>query len=37
LFPVVDPPDGLWNQIESAIKNEDGHRNSSLSPAAPTN
>jgi hypothetical protein len=24
LFPIVEPPDNLWNQIESAIKNEDG-------------
>ncbi len=23
LFPVVDPPDTLWEQIESAIKQED--------------
>lgn len=22
LFPVVDPPDHLWDQIESAIKHE---------------
>jgi len=22
LFPVVDPPDRLWDQIESAIKQE---------------
>ena len=22
LFPVVDPPDELWEQIESAIKSE---------------
>ena len=22
LFPVVDPPDHLWKQIESAIKHE---------------
>jgi hypothetical protein len=24
LFPVVEPPDELWSQIESAIKNEEG-------------
>jgi predicted anti-sigma-YlaC factor YlaD len=22
LFPIVEPPDELWEQIESAIKNE---------------
>jgi hypothetical protein len=22
LFPIVEPPDDLWEQIESAIKNE---------------
>jgi hypothetical protein len=22
LFPVVDPPDKLWTQIESALRNE---------------
>jgi len=25
LFPVVEPPDALWAQIESAIKQEEGH------------
>jgi len=24
LFPIVEPPDRLWEQIESAIRNEDG-------------
>jgi hypothetical protein len=24
LFPSVEPPDELWNQIESAIKHEEG-------------
>jgi predicted anti-sigma-YlaC factor YlaD len=24
LFPVVEPPDALWEQIESAIKQEEG-------------
>lgn len=24
LFPVVEPPDNLWEQIESRIKSEDG-------------
>jgi hypothetical protein len=24
LFPTVEPPDKLWAQIESAIKNEQG-------------
>lgn len=24
LFPSVEPPDELWNQIESAIKSEEG-------------
>ena len=24
LFPVVDPPEDLWAQIESAIKKDDG-------------
>jgi hypothetical protein len=24
LFPVVEPPDNLWDQIESRIKNEEG-------------
>ena len=23
LFPIVEPPDDLWDQIESAIKNEE--------------
>jgi len=23
LFPVVEPPDALWQQIESAIENEE--------------
>jgi hypothetical protein len=26
LFPVVEPPDDLWKQIESKIKNEDNGR-----------
>lgn len=25
LFPVVDPPERLWEQIESAIKEEEGN------------
>ena len=25
LFPVVEPPDELWKQIESAIKSEKGN------------
>ena len=25
LFPVVDPPDHLWKQIESAIEHEGDH------------
>ena len=37
LFPVVDPPDDLWNQIESAIKNDEGRKDSTMSPAAPAN
>ena len=24
LFPIVEPPDELWEQIESAIRNEEG-------------
>jgi hypothetical protein len=24
LFPIVEPPDRLWEQIESAIRNEEG-------------
>jgi len=24
LFPIVEPPDDLWAQIESAIQNEEG-------------
>jgi predicted anti-sigma-YlaC factor YlaD len=24
LFPIVEPPDRLWEQIESAIRNEAG-------------
>jgi hypothetical protein len=28
LLPVVEPPDDLWEQIESAIRNEDGCRES---------
>jgi hypothetical protein len=27
LFPSVEPPEDLWAQIESAIKNEDGSSN----------
>jgi hypothetical protein len=23
IFPIVEPPDKVWKQIESAIKNED--------------
>lgn len=26
LFPVVEPPDDLWEQIEYAIRNEGGSR-----------
>jgi hypothetical protein len=26
LFPVVDPPDDLWNQIESALWSDGGPR-----------
>jgi hypothetical protein len=36
LFPVVDPPDDLWSHIESAIKNEDGDTDSSLTPQVPS-
>jgi hypothetical protein len=25
MFPVVDPPDSLWKQIESRLKEEDGN------------
>jgi hypothetical protein len=25
LFPIVEPPDALWEQIESAIKKEESH------------
>lgn len=25
LFPVIDPPEHLWDQIESAIKEEEGN------------
>ncbi len=35
LFPVVDPPDDLWAQIELAIKSEDGAGDSSLPKAGP--
>jgi len=28
LFPIVEPPGELWEQIESAIKNEDGRTDS---------
>jgi len=24
LFPIVEPPDRVWEQIESAIRNEEG-------------
>lgn len=24
LLPIVEPPEDLWNQIETAIKNEEG-------------
>ncbi len=24
LFPIVEPPESLWNQIESAISQEEG-------------
>ncbi|MGD0098213.1 MAG: hypothetical protein ABSB60_17135 [Terracidiphilus sp.] len=27
LFPIEEPPDALWNQIESAIENEEANHN----------
>ncbi|MGO9777552.1 MAG: hypothetical protein ACLPM3_13285 [Terracidiphilus sp.] len=27
LFPVMDPPDDLWEHIESALKNENSEHN----------
>jgi hypothetical protein len=37
LFPVVDPPEDLWTHIESAIRSEEGHRDSSVPQASHTN
>jgi hypothetical protein len=36
LFPVVDPPDDLWSQIESAIKSEEGDVDSNVAPQVPS-
>lgn len=36
LFPVVDPPDDLWSQIESAIKSEDPDGDSRATSPDPT-
>ena len=36
LFPVVEPPDELWEHIESAIKSEEGDDDSSLAGPAPS-
>ena len=36
LFPIVEPPDELWEQIESAIKSEKGGRDSGLTGSAPS-
>jgi hypothetical protein len=36
LFPVVEPPDELWEQIELAIKSEKGGGDESLTVAVPT-
>jgi hypothetical protein len=30
LFPIVEPPEDLWAHIESAIKNEEGIRDSGV-------
>jgi hypothetical protein len=35
LFPVVEPPDDLWTQIESAMKFEDGDVRRSAGPGNP--
>jgi hypothetical protein len=32
LFPVVEPPDALWNQIESALWSEGGPRETEVVP-----
>lgn len=37
LFPVVEPPDALWEHIESAIKNEEGDTDSNVTSTAPAN
>jgi hypothetical protein len=36
LLPVVDPPEDLWSQIESAIKNEDGDTDPRMTKVAPS-
>jgi len=36
LFPVVEPPDKLWEQIESAIKNEAGDADPGLAGPVPS-
>ena len=37
LFPVVEPPDDLWVQIESAIKSEEDGEEPDLANPAPSN
>ncbi len=37
LFPAVEPPDKLWEQIESAIKVEEGDTDAGPAKPAPSN
>jgi hypothetical protein len=37
LFPAVEPPDKLWEQIESAIKVEEGDPDAGPAKPAPSN
>ena len=37
LFPIVEPPDDLWEHIESAIKDEEGGSVSGKTKLLPTN
>ncbi len=37
LFPIVEPPDDLWEHIESAIKDEEGGSDPGKRKLLPTN
>jgi len=37
LLPIVEPPDELWEHIESAIKNEKGSADPDLTEPVPSN